>query len=219
MPSRFLFGLGAGQAGPHYRVMLPAFDPKPILLEGRHVRLEPLERRHLPDLGAAAQNPEIFQYFLPPPLCEAGEMAKWVEMILQGQAAGAEVGWATVRVRDGKVVGATTYLDIRRANRGLEIGNTWLAPEAWRTPLNTEAKYLQLRHAFEGLGAWRVQLKTDERNARSRAAIVRLGCTFEGILRRYQLRSDGFVRNTAMFSLLDSEWPAAKRKLEAMLSR
>lgn len=199
--------------------MLPAFDPKPILLEGRHVRLEPLERRHLPGLVAAAQDPEIFQYFLPPPLGEAGEMAKWVEMILQGQAAGAEVGWATVRVRDGKVVGATTYLDIRRANRGLEIGNTWLAQEAWRTPLNTEAKYLQLRHAFEDLGAWRVQLKTDERNARSRAAIVRLGCTFEGILRRYQLRSDGFVRNTAMFSLLDTEWPAARGKLEAMLNR
>ena len=104
-------------------------------------------------------------------------------------------------------------------NRGLEIDNTWIAPEAQRTAVNTEAKYLQLRHAFEVLGAWRVQLKTDERNARSRAAIARLGCTFEGILRRYQLRFDGFVRNTAMFSLLDSEWPAAKAALEAKLAR
>ena len=85
---------------------------------------------------------------------------------------------------------------------------TWICPEAQRTAVNTEAKYLQLRHAFETLGAWRVQLKTDERNARSRTAIARLGCTFEGILRRYQLRFDGYVRNTAMFSLLAEEWPA-----------
>ncbi len=195
------------------------FDPMPILLEGRHVRLEPLERRHLPALVAAAQDPEVFQYFVTPPLGNAGEMAKWLETILKGQAAGTDVGWATVRRSDGRVVGATTYLDIRRANRGLEIGNTWLAKEAQRTPVNTEAKLLQLTHAFEQLGAWRVQLKTDERNTRSREAIARLGCTFEGILRRYQLRYDGYVRNTAMFSLLDSDWPAAKAKLEARLAR
>jgi RimJ/RimL family protein N-acetyltransferase len=117
------------------------------------------------------------------------------------------------------VVGATTYLDIRRVNRGLEIGNTWLASDVWRTPINTEAKYLLLQHAFEQLGAWRVQLKTDERNTRSRTAIARLGCTFEGVLRRYQLRHDGFVRNTAMFSLLDAEWPAAKAALAAKLNK
>jgi RimJ/RimL family protein N-acetyltransferase len=117
------------------------------------------------------------------------------------------------------VVGATTYLDIRRANRGLEIGNTWLAKEAQRTPINTEAKLLQLTHAFEPLGAVRVQLKTDERNLRSREAIARLGCTFEGILRKYQARYDGFVRNTAMFSLTAEEWPAAKARLEARLRR
>lgn len=195
------------------------FDPQPVLLEGRHVRLEPLERRHLPALIAAAQDPEVFQYFVTPPLGFGVEMEKWMEQILKGQAAGTDVGWATVRRSDGRVVGATTYLDIRRLNRGLEIGNTWLAREAWRTPINTEAKLLQLTHAFEKLGAWRVQLKTDERNARSREAIARLGCTFEGILRRYQLRSDGFVRNTAMFSLLDVEWPAAKAALEAKLAR
>ncbi|MDB6114269.1 MAG: Protein N-acetyltransferase, RimJ/RimL family [Lacunisphaera sp.] len=206
-------------AGAHAGAMPPVFDPQPILLEGRHVRLEPLERRHLPGLIAAAHDPEVFQYFVTPPLGNETEMTKWLEGILKGQAAGTDVGWATVRKSDNRVVGATTYLDIRRVNRGLEIGNTWLAKEAWRTPINTEAKLLQLTHAFEKLGAWRVQLKTDERNARSRAAIARLGCTFEGILRRYQLRSDGFVRNTAMFSLLDSEWPAAKAKLEAKLGR
>ena len=197
----------------------PVFDPMPILLEGRHVRLEPLERRHLAALVAAAQDPEIFQFFVTPPLGVEAEMSKWLEQILQGQAAGTDVGWATVRRSDGRVVGATTFLDIRRANRGLEIGNTWLAKEAQRTPINTEAKLLQLTQAFEKLGAWRVQLKTDERNTRSREAIARLGCTFEGILRRYQLRYDGYVRNTAMFSLLDSDWPAAKAKLEGRLAR
>jgi RimJ/RimL family protein N-acetyltransferase len=199
--------------------MPPVFDPRPILLIGRYVRLEPLELRHLPALLAAAQDPGIFQWYLTPPLGVSLEMAKWLEERLQGQATGTEVGWATVRAGDGRVVGATTYLDIRRANRGLEIGNTWLAMDAQRTPLNTEAKLLQLTHAFEQLGAVRVQLKTDERNAQSRKAIIRLGCTFEGILRKYQARYDGFVRNTAMYSLTAEEWPAVKARLEAYLVR
>ena len=195
----------------------PGFDPKPILLEGRQVRLEPLERRHLPGLVAAAQDPEVFQYFVTPPLGDETEMTKWLEQILRGQAAGTDVGWATVRRSDGQVVGATTYLDIRRANRGLEIGNTWLVKEAQRTPINTEAKLLQLAYAFERLGAIRVQMKTDERNARSRAAISRLGCTFEGILRKYQARHDGYVRNTAIYSLIAEDWPAVKARLTAKL--
>jgi RimJ/RimL family protein N-acetyltransferase len=195
------------------------FDPKPVVLAGRHVRLEPLERRHLPALLEAARDPATFQYFVTPPLGEESEMTKWMDQILKGQAAGTDVGWATVRISDGRVVGATTYLDIRRANRGLEIGNTWIAPEAQRTAVNTEAKYLQLRHAFEDLGAWRVQLKTDERNARSRAAIARLGASFEGILRKYQVRYDGFIRNTAMFGIIAEEWPAVKAGLEAKLAR
>jgi N-acetyltransferase len=199
--------------------MSPVFDPRPILLVGRHVRLVPLEHRHLPGLLAAAGDPEIFQWSLTRPLGDPAEMTKWLEERLQGQSAGTEVGWATVRVSDGLVVGATTYLDIRRANLGLEIGNTWLAKAAQRTPLNTEAKLLQLTHAFEQLGAVRVQLKTDERNTRSREAIMRLGCTFEGILRQYQARYDGFVRNTAMYSLTAEEWPAAKARLEARLRR
>lgn len=195
------------------------FDPQPVLLKGRQVRLEPLERRHLPALVAAAQEPEVFQFFLTPPLGDEAEMAKWLEDRLSGPATGTEVAWATVRVTDNRLVGATTFLDIRRAHRGLEIGNTWLAQEAQRTPINTEAKLLQLTHAFEKLGAWRVQLKTDERNARSRAAILRLGCTFEGILRKYQARYDGYGRNTALYSLTAEDWPAAKARLTARLER
>ncbi len=199
--------------------MLPAFEPKPVLLSGRHVRLEPLERRHLPALVAAAGDREIFRWFLTPPLGEKAEMSKWLEDGLRAQAAGTEVAWVTVRVADGRVVGSTRFLDIRRGNRGLEIGNTWLATEAQRTPINTEAKFLQLRHAFEDLGAWRVQLKTDERNQKSRDAIVRIGAGFEGILRKYQVRYDGYVRNTAMYAITAEDWPESKVALEAKLAR
>lgn len=195
------------------------FDPMPVLLEGRHVRLEPLERRHLAPLIAAAKDPEVFQFFLTPPLGQAGEMEKWLADYERALAAGVDVGFATVRRSDNRVVGSTRYLDIRRSSRGLEIGNTWLAKEAQRTAVNTEAKLLMLGHAIEALGAVRVQLKTDERNERSRAAIARLGCKFEGILRRYQARYDGYIRNTAMFSLLADEWPAAKANLEKLLLR
>ena len=183
------------------------------------MRLEPLELRHLPGLVAAAHDPATFEYYLTPPLGAEGEMKKWLEQILKNQAAGSDVGWATVRRSDSRVVGATTFLDIRRGNRGLEIGNTWIAPEAQRTAVNTEAKYLQLTHAFEVLGAVRVQLKTDERNTRSRTAILRLGASFEGVLRKYQARYDGYVRNTAMFSITAEEWPAVKAGLEAKLAR
>jgi len=127
---------------------------------------------------------------------------------------------ARVRGSDGRIVGTTRYLDIRRPHRGLEIGWTWLAPEARRTALNTEAKYLMLRQAFAGWGARRVQLKTDARNAVSRAAILRLGATFEGVLRQHLHRPhDGYVRDSAMFSLVAAEWPAARDRLAARLLR
>lgn len=194
-----------------------SFDPQPAVLAGRYVRLEPLERRHEPALLAAARDPEIFRWFLTPPLGDPVEMAKWLDDALQAQAARTEVAFATVRLSDGRVVGSTRFLDIRRPHRSLEIGNTWLAREAQRTAINTEAKLLMLAQAFEGWGAVRVQLKTDERNAASRAAIARLGCRFEGILRKYQARYDGFIRDTAMYSLLAEEWPEARARLQARL--
>ena len=148
-----------------------------------------------------------------------GDAEQWIDAALAAHAAGTEVAFATVRQSDGRVVGSTRFLDIRRPNRGLEIGWTWIDPQFQRTTVNTEAKFLMLHHAFEELGAVRVQLKTDERNAGSRAAIARIGATFEGILRKYQARYDGYVRNTAMFSLTAEEWPAAKAMLEVMLAR
>lgn len=195
------------------------FAPQPVLLEGRHVRLEPLERHHADAIFAAGGDPQIWQWMMVPPLATPADAARWTEDALRAQAGGAEVCFATVRRSDGRVVGSTRYLDIRRAHRALEIGSTWLAREAQRTALNTEAKYLMLRHAFEVLGAVRVQLKTDRRNAPSRAAIARLGAVEEGTLRNYQTRFDGYVRDTVMFSFTAAEWPAAKARLEGLLAR
>ncbi|MBA4138496.1 MAG: GNAT family N-acetyltransferase [Opitutus sp.] len=197
-----------------------SFDPRPVLLEGTHVRLEPLEEQHRAPLQAAAQQtPDVFQWFLTDTLAKPAAYHAWFGDALRNQAAGTEVAWAIVRRSDNRIVGSTRYLDLRRANRGLEIGNTWHAREAQRTGINTEAKYLLLRHAFEVLGAARVQLKTDERNEPSRRAIARIGAEFEGILRQYQIRFDGYVRNTAIFSFTAAEWPAKRDRLEAMLAR
>jgi len=197
-----------------------SFDPRPLLLEGQHVRLEPIEERHrVPLLATAQQLPDVFQWFLTDTLAKPEVFHPWFDDGLRNTAVGTEVAWAVVRRSDGKLVGSTRYLDIRRANRGLEIGNTWYAREAQRSAVNTEAKYLLLRHAFEALGAVRVQLKTDERNEASRRAIARIGGQFEGILRKYQARFDGYVRNTAMFSLVAEDWPANRERLEALLAR
>jgi RimJ/RimL family protein N-acetyltransferase len=195
------------------------FDPKPVLLEGRHVRMEPLTPEHAAGLFAAATL-EVFRYLIIPPFGSVADADAYVAAALAAQAKGTEVPFATVRRSDGVVVGTTRFLDIQRPHRTLEIGWTWITPAAQRTPVNTEAKYLMLCQAFDGWGALRVQLKTDENNARSRAAIQRIGAKFEGVLRKQMLRAhDGYQRNTAMFSITDDEWPAAKAKLAAMLER
>ncbi len=194
------------------------FDPKPVRLEGRHVRLEPLTLDHAEGLFATSGDPSLWTYALVPQFAGVSDTQKWIEDALLAQRNGTDVPFATVRRRDGRVVGTTRFLDIRRPHRALEIGWTWLAPEAQRTPLNTEAKLLLLRHAFEALGAVRVQLKSDERNQRSREAMLRIGAVFEGILRNYQTRPyDGYVRNTAMYAITGAEWPAVKVRLEAKL--
>ncbi len=196
------------------------FDPHPLLLEGRHVRLEPLRREHAAGLLAAASDPVIFRYLPIPPFGSEAAVLAWIDEALRAQAAGTEVAYATVRRSDDRVVGSTRFIDIRRPHHGLEIGWTWIAPEAQRTAVNTEAKYLMLRQAFDGWGAMRVQLKTDANNAQSRAAILRLGAVFEGVLRKQMLRAhDSYERDSAMFSIIRAEWPAVKAGLEARLAR
>lgn len=184
------------------------------------MRLEPLARRHAPALFAAGQADSIWTYLLIPRFASVAETEVWIDEALTAQGNGSEVPYTTVRVSDGVVVGSTRFLDIKRAHRTLEIGWTWLAPEAQRTPVNTEAKYLMLRRAFDEWGALRVQLKTDARNEKSRAAIQRIGAKFEGVLRKQLLRAhDGYQRDSAMFSVIAPEWPEAKAALEAKLAR
>lgn len=197
-----------------------SFDPRPITLEGRHVRLEPLGRKHAAGLFAASRAPEIWTYLPRAPFADQIDVEGWIDEAVRAQEAGAEVPFATVRRSDGRIVGSTRFIDIRRPHRGLEIGWTWIAPEAQRTPVNTEAKYLMLVQAFDVWGAMRVQLKSDERNQKSRRAMERIGAQFEGVLRQQMFRAyDGYVRSSAMYSILDKEWPAVKAALEAKLSK
>lgn len=193
------------------------FDPQPIVLEGRHVRLEPLTEHHCAEMRARAEEAgaETFRWFINDGIAEPAAFDRWFDAALEGSRRGTDLPWATIRRSDSRLVGSTRYLEIRRAHRALEIGNTWLIPEARRTAINSESKYLQLCHAFDELGATRVQLKTDARNETSRRAIARLGCVLEGVLRHYQTRDDGFVRDTVMFSLIAPDWPAARARLAA----
>ncbi len=199
--------------------MSSAFDPQPVLLEGRHVRLEPLALRHAEGLFEASRAAGIWTYLLIPQFVSVDAVHDWITDSLRAQSAGSDVAFATVRQSDGRVMGSTRFLEIRRPHRCLEIGWTWLSPEGQRTAGNTEAKYLMLRHAFEALGAVRVQLKTDARNEKSRQAILRLGAVEEGTLRKYQTRFDGYVRDTVIFSITAEEWPAVKTRLKDRLAR
>lgn len=195
------------------------FAPRPVTLEGKLIRLEPLALWHAPDLLQAAGEESIWAYMPLSGFPDLPAVEKWIQASLDAQAAGTDVVFAIVLRENGVAVGSTRYMDIRRAHRGLEIGWTWLAPGVQRTGVNTEAKYLLLKHAFEDLGAVRVQLKTDARNTRSQRAIERIGAVLEGAHRRHMVTWDGHIRDTIYYSVLDHEWPGVKRKLEAMLAK
>ena len=193
-------------------------NPKPILLTGRLVRLEPLTPDHAPALFAAVQaDPSVWRWLVMPPPETVAEMGAMIADDLAMQARGELVPFAQVEQPTGQPVGHTTYMNISRRDRGLEVGGTWLGRPWQRSGINTEAKYLLLRHAFEELGAVRVQLKTDARNLQSQAAIERLGAVREGVLRKQMLSQHGFVRDSVMYSVIDSEWPAVKARLEGLL--
>jgi len=190
----------------------------PLTLTGRFVRLEPLTLAHVPDLTAAGQDEAIWRYMPYPNMQTENQMQAWVADRLYRQTLGGDLPFAVYHLADRRAVGATRYMDIQPTNRGLEIGGTWYGAAYQRTAVNTECKYLLLRHAFETLGCIRVQLKTDLRNERSQAAIARLGAVREGVLRENMLMPDGYRRSSVYFSLLAAEWPAAKAKLEARLA-
>jgi RimJ/RimL family protein N-acetyltransferase len=190
--------------------------PERIVLQGRLVRLEPLEDRHRDDLlAAAAQDPATFRYLFIDLSVGTSNWEAYLEEALRPEY----VSWATVDATTGRAVGVTRFLDIAPEHGRVEIGGTWIAPSHQRTATNTEAKLLQLSYAFDELGATRVALKTDERNERSQAAIARLGALREGVLRHHLRMPDGFMRSTVYFSILAAEWPAVKAWLEARLGR
>jgi RimJ/RimL family protein N-acetyltransferase len=196
----------------------PTLDVRPVTLEGKHVRLEPMTRDHLDGIVAAGSHPEIWTWLSVRPEGREG-FAHWIDVALRAQAAGTELPFTTVDRDSGDVVGCTRYLNISPRDRRLEIGWTWITPALQRSYVNTEAKYLQLRHCFEELGCRRVELKTDARNAKSRAAMERIGAQFEGIGRKQMLTFDGTNRDNAWYAFIDDDWPAVKRRLEQMLAR
>ncbi len=180
------------------------------------MRLEPLQPEHAPALHALCEE-EIFEWS-PDALRTLKDVEAYVSRALADAGRGTACPFVIVERATGAVVGTTRYFDIHREHRTLEVGYTWLGRRVWRTRVNSECKYLLLRHAFETVGAIRVQIKTDSRNARSRAAIERLGAKFEGILRNHMLIRGGFTRDTAYYSVIDTEWPAVKARLEGFLA-
>ena len=177
--------------------------PEPVVLEGHGVRLEPLTAAHADDLVEAARDERIWAWTGPQPRT-AADVLGWTQQPGRHPYA---------VVVDGRAQGSTSYGDVDLDVEGLEVGWTWYAPALWATTVNPACKLLLLGHAFEALGARRVTLKTDALNARSRAAIARLGAQYDGTLRHHRLRPDGTVRDSACFSLLAAEWPAAREGL------
>jgi len=192
-------------------------DPRPVTLEGRHVRLEPLTMGHHPAL-AEVLDPTLLQWF-GKPATNAEELKDFIAEALAAQAAGAVVPFCTLDRASGRPVGSTRFASIERANRRLEIGWTWIARPWQRSAINTEAKLLMLTHAFETLGAIRVELRTDSNNAQSRAAMTRLGLVEEGTLRNHAITASGRYRHNVYFSVIESEWAALKARIAARLER
>ncbi|MGO9804942.1 MAG: GNAT family N-acetyltransferase [Steroidobacteraceae bacterium] len=201
-----------------------------VVLAGRHVRLEPLSRAHVPGLvAAAAEDPGLYQWTAL--ALDAAGMTRYVDTAVRWREAGTALPFATVRLSDGAVIGSTRFFLIERwerpaghpqANRagpdGCEIGYTWLAAAAIRTAANTEAKLLMLEFAFEHWRVHRVCFHTDMRNERSRLALARLGALFEGSLRAHRLASDLTPRDSARFSIVAAEWPGVRQRLAQRLS-
>ncbi len=194
------------------------FEVHPLTLTGRGVRLEPLAETHIADLAIAGADESIWRYMPYTPATTVERMRGWVQEILARQARGTDLVFAVIHLASGRAVGSTRYMDIQPNNRGLEIGGTWYAVAHQRSAVNTECKYLLLRHAFEVFDCIRVQIKTDLRNERSQRAIERIGAVREGVLRHQVIMPDGYFRSSVYYSILADEWPEVKVKLEEKLA-
>jgi len=187
-----------------------------VTFEGQFVTLEPLDMTHLAGLTEVGLDPELWRW-IPTQVRTKEEMAVYIETALEEQERGVSLPFVLVEKGTGRPIGSTRYANIDCMHRRVEIGWTWVAREWQRTAINTEAKYLLLRHAFETLGCIRVELKTDSLNERSRAAILRIGAREEGTFRNHMITASGRIRHSVYYSIIDSEWPAVKARLEAML--
>jgi RimJ/RimL family protein N-acetyltransferase len=192
------------------------FDPLTTRLEGSIVVLEPLAAEHDEGLWEAAQAPEIWAWLAD--LNRRERFDEWLRLTLEEAEAGREGPFAVRAVGDGRIVGSSRYLHVRPADRALEIGWTWFEPSVWRSGANVETKLLMLGHAFETLGCLRVELKTDARNDRSRAAMEALPAKFEGVMRKHMTVPDVGVRDSAFYSVINDEWPAVRANLERRLA-
>jgi N-acetyltransferase len=197
---------------------MPTMAVTPVTLEGRRVRLEPMRMEHLDELAAVGIEEAVWRWM--PIYVETREhLRTWIEQSLEQAAQGRALPFVTRSLSDGKIAGSTRYMDIDVRNRGLEIGGTWLAPAWQRTGINIEAKYLQLTHAFETIGAIRVALKTHHGNKQSQTAIAALGAKHEGIFRNHMIMPDGSYRHSVWYSITVEDWPEVKAGLEQRMSR
>ena len=194
-------------------------EVKPIILQGKYVRLEPMMEAHAPALAEIGVGQPFWDFMVYGRMETADDMRAWVRDILARAEKGTDVPFVAIHSDSGRVAGASRYMNIMPNDRGLEIGGTWYGPEYQRTVVNTEGKYLLLQLAFEKLGCIRVQLKTDLRNERSQKAIERLGAVKEGVLRNHMILPDGYFRHSVYYSILDTEWLAVKKRLEELMNR
>jgi RimJ/RimL family protein N-acetyltransferase len=191
---------------------------EPVILEGRTVRLEPLAEAHVEPLCSAAADPELWRWTTTGGTTPE-EMRPYIRTAFEMRDSGTALPFATVERSSGRVVGSTRFANASLPDKRVEIGWTWISPPWQRTTINTEAKLLMLRHAFEVWGMNRVEFKTDVLNSKSRAALLRIGAKEEGIFRKHMVNAlTGRIRDTIYFSILDTEWPEVQQRLSAMLA-
>jgi N-acetyltransferase len=194
-------------------------DITSLTLTGNTVRLEPLNESHIPDLCRVGLNERIWRFMRYGLVLTEEQMRQWVLSILEKQTVSHDIPFAVIHLESGRAVGATRYMNIQPDQRNLEIGGTWYGVDYQRTAVNTECKYLLLKHAFEEMGVIRVQIKTDLRNIASQRAIERLGAVKEGVFRKHMILPNGYIRDSVIYSIIDDDWKAVKANLEEKLQR
>jgi RimJ/RimL family protein N-acetyltransferase len=188
----------------------------PITLEGSHVKLHPLSESHLDALCEVGLDPELWKW-IPIQVLDRDQMMSYIRAALSDQEKGISLPFATIDRKSKQVIGSTRFMSIDVPNKRVEIGATWIAKPWQRSAINTEAKYLMMRHAFETWGVNRVEWKTDALNTQSRNAILRLGAKQEGIFRQHIVTWSGRLRDSVYFSVIAPEWPEVKKALEAKI--